>query len=126
MKSKMKILIRVAMLFAFLQIKSVVYSQTSSQEAGTYVITFNPVYASGLIDLGYVSFEDLFLIVSDVPIKIDSVMAELSQKNYFSEQGILDTLKDKFKVYKLIENVVNSDMGIRINDTLNDYCNYGR
>jgi hypothetical protein len=81
------------MLFVLLQIKSFAFSQTPSKETGNYIITFNPVYASGLIDISYISFEELYLIVSDKSLKIDSVMAALSKKSYSKMSDILDTLR---------------------------------
>ena len=76
------------------------------------------------MDMGYVAFEDLYLIVSDTPLKIDSVMSVLSKKNYSSLLGILDTLKKEFKVYNVIENNSKSKFGNKINKALKDCSHY--
>lgn len=114
------------MLFVLLQIKSFAFSQTPSKESGNYIITFNPVYASGLIDISYVSFEDLYLIVFDRPIKIDSVMAALSKKSYSKMSDILDTFRKECKVYAVAENNSKKKHGIKINKRLSNNCYYGR
>jgi hypothetical protein len=121
----MKTFIRLILIFGFLQFKSYAFAQAPSGKNQCYIFAFNPVYASGLIDMGYVAFEDLFLIVSDKPIKIDSVMSALSKKNYSSMLGILDTLKQKYKVYNLIKNNSKSKPGNRINRSLMDGNHYG-
>ena len=127
MKTKrMKVFIKVAMVLWFLQIKCLAFTQISSGKTDSYIIAFNPVYASGLLDIGYVSFEELYLIVSDKPLKIDSVMSALSRRNYSTKQGILDTLSNEFKVYRLVENDSKTKKEKRINKMLNDYCQYGR
>jgi len=76
-----------------------------------------------LIDLSYVAFEDLYLVVPDTPLKIDSVMSALSKKNYSTLLGILDTLKQEFKVYNVMENNSKNKFGNKINKTLKD-CNH--
>lgn len=118
--------IKVAMIAGLFQINCFAIAQTPASKTGSYIISFNPVYASGLIDLGYVSFEDLYLIVSDTPLKIDSVMSALSKKNYSTKLGILDTLKQEFKVYNVMENNPKSKSGRKINKRLSDYSLYGR
>lgn len=121
---KMKLFIKLTVVIGLLQIKSLAYSQISqSGKTSSYILAFNPVYASGLIDIGYVSFEDLYLVVSDKPLKIDSVMSLLSKKNYSSMLGILDTLKQEFKVFNIIESTLKNRVGNKINKTLTD-CNH--
>ena len=122
---KIQSLIRLILIIGFLQIKCFAFTQTASTKS-SYIITFNPVYASGLIDMGYVASEDLYLIVSDTPLRIDSVMSVFSRKNYSSMLGILDTLKKEFKVYNVIENDSKSKNGNKINKRLSDYSRYGR
>jgi hypothetical protein len=118
-------LIRLVLIIGFLQIKCFAFAQTSSHETSRYVFAFNPVYASNLIDIGYVAFEDLYLVVSDAPLKIDSVMSILSKKSYSSMPGILDTLRQEFNVYNLVENDSKSKNVNRINHTLTDCSHFG-
>lgn len=113
------------MIAVLLQIKCFAFNQTLTTKNNSYIIAFNPVYASGLIDLGYVDFEDLFLIVSDTPLKIDSVMSVLSKKSYSTMLGMLDTLKKEFKVYNLIENSSKSKFISKADKALKDCSNYG-
>jgi hypothetical protein len=122
---KMKIFMKLVMVFWFLQIKYFAFTQTTSNKTGVYIFAFNPVYASGLIDMGYVASEDLYLVISETPLKIDSVMSILSKKNYSTMLGILDTLKKEFKVYNLVESNSKSKTGNKINKTLTD-CNHYR
>lgn len=122
----MKTFIRLAMIIGFLQIKCFAFTQSVSNEASSYIIAFNPVYASGLIDMDYVSFEELYLVVSDKPLKIDSVMAALSKKTYSKMSDILDTLRHEFKVHNVVENNSRTKNGNKINKRLSDNNCYGR
>jgi hypothetical protein len=60
------------------------------------------------------------------PLKIDSVMSVLGRKNYSSMLGILDTLKQTFKLYKLVENDSQKKHGNKISKKLSDCSHYGR
>jgi|LakMenE01Jun11ns_1017448.scaffolds.fasta_scaffold9877724_2 hypothetical protein len=120
----MRPILKTVMIAVLLQIKCLAFNQTITNQNNSYIIAFNPVYASGLIDLSYVDFEDLFLIVSDTPLKIDSVMSSLSKKSYSTMLGILDTLKNEFKVYNLIENSSNSKFISKADKALKDCSNY--
>jgi hypothetical protein len=120
----MKIFFRIAMIVSFLKINCFVFAQTSIKKDYGYIIAFNPVYSSGLIDMGQLFHEDLYLIVSDAPLSIDSVMSVLSQKNYSSFLSILDTLNNDFKIYKVIENSSKSEIDNEINISLLECSNY--
>jgi len=116
---------KLVLIFWFLQIKSFAFTQIISGKTSSYIFAFTPVYASGLIE-GYVAFEDLYLVVSDTPLKIDSVMSVLSKKNYSTMLGILDTMKQEFKVYNVVENDSKTKTGNRINKMLKDCSHFGR
>lgn len=119
----MTTLIKLILVIGFLQIKCFAFAQTVSSK-GCYIFTFSTVYSSGLVDMGFIAFEDLHLMVSDSPVKIDSIMSVLSKKNYTSMSRILDTLGQQFKIYKLVENDSKSKGGVQLNKNLTDYNNY--
>lgn len=108
-------------MIGLLQIKCFGFAQTAPNKTDSYIIALNPVYASGLIDLGYVAFEDLYLVVSNTPLKMDSVMSALSKKNYSTMLGILDTLKKEFMVYNVRENNSRNKLNMALKD-----CNHYR
>lgn len=117
-------ILRIILLCSFLHIYSFTNCQQPSGTKNSYVVTFNPVYSSGLVELGYVDFEDTYIIISDKPLNFDSVMTVLSKKKYSTMLDILDTLKMKYKVFNVVKSDSYTQEAVRINSSLKDCSNY--
>jgi len=68
--------------------------------------------------------DDLYLIISDSVIKIDSVMCELSKKNYTSLSRILDTIGKQFQIYKIANSDTNNVKSKEVGNLIVDFNNY--
>lgn len=91
------------------------FSQNIANNRNGFIITFKPIYSSGLIDLssGFAQDENMYLLVSQTPVYFDSLISLLRKKSYSHLQHIVDTLKQHFKIYKTIS--VRSDSTVNSN-----------
>lgn len=85
------------------------------------VIVFNEIYQSHLVELGGNYYDNIYLLTSDKPI--DSLLFTLSHKHYGAMQGLLDTLKNHFKVFVIKRNVSKANTD-KVTEILKDANHY--
>src|SRR4051794_13390761 len=85
-------------------------SQKTISSDNSFIVAITELYSSNLMTTNDLTYANLYLIVSDRPIKVDNMMCNLSKKNYSKISAILDTLNQYFKVYSIArdEEVFNS------------------
>jgi hypothetical protein len=67
------------------------------------IICLNPVYSSRYIEFSAApEGEDLYLLQSDRPVRIDSLINVFSSRKYSRMGDILDSLNTVFKVYSIL------------------------
>jgi len=118
----MKTLIRLIAVVGLLQMRCLTFAQTVNESR--YIFTFSPVYSSGLIDMNFIAYDDLILVVSEMPVNIDSIMCVLSKKKYNSLSRILDTLRQQFRIYDVVISPNEKNKRDKIVTKLTDYSNY--
>ena len=100
-------------------------AQNIVSDKSSMVVSFNTIYRSNLIKLNVNGYDDLYLLVSEKPLNIDSSMYVISAKEYKSFTDILDTLKTYFKVYTIVrDGTSNKRNANKVNSCLLSYNNY--
>ncbi|PSL46346.1 hypothetical protein CLV51_103324 [Chitinophaga niastensis] len=104
MKLKAKKIFKISLLTYFLTIGYYSsFAQTVEVSTNSYIIAFNGIYASNFIEVASVNIGDLYLLKSNMPLKIDSVICALSKKKYASRSEIIDTFKQSFGLFAIVQ-----------------------
>ena len=122
----MKIFSRLILVVGFFQLGYYpAFAQKIHLSKNYHIFSFSTLYSSNLLDMNFRSFENLYLVVCEKPVKIDSVMSVLSKKDYSSMSRILDTLHLYFDVYKIVtDSISNGNNSNKMLGGLIDYNNY--